>query len=151
MRTPEWVYSGLARGLPALHRGIWRISRGQFGSHFGRVEFCLLTTTGRTTGQRRTTPLVLVRDNLLLLLVASNGGSKRQPDWYLNLVAHPQVMLDTKGARDRKIARVASEKERVELWPKVSRVYRGYDLYQARTDREIPIVVLEEDSGRSPK
>lgn len=145
IKLPKWLYSTLAKDLPALHHRLWRITNGRFGTSLGKVEFCLLTTTGKRTGQARTTPLVLVRSDSRLLLVASNGGSIGHPDWYLNLVKHPTVMLETKGVRVAKHARVATESERMALWPEAARVYAGYNAYQLRTDRTIPIVILEED------
>ncbi|HVB00960.1 MAG TPA: nitroreductase/quinone reductase family protein [Acidimicrobiales bacterium] len=145
MKLPEWLYSRLAKDVPALHRRLWRITSGRFGWRLGEVEFCLLTTIGQRTGQPRTTPLVLIRTNTCLFLVASNGGSDRYPNWYLNLVKHPIVTLEMKGARVSRYARVASESERIALWPEAERVYAGYGAYQLKTDRVIPIVIIEED------
>jgi len=150
VKLPEWLSSRLAKDVPKLHRRLWRITSGRFGWRLGEVEFCLLTTIGQRTGQARTTPLVLIRTNSCLFLVASNGGSDRHPNWYLNLVKHPVVTLETKGARDQRYARVASESERITLWPEAERVYAGYDAYRQKTDRVIPIVIIEKDPNPGP-
>ncbi len=147
MKLPDWLVARLARAIPALHRRIWQVTGGRLGWRLGEVEFCLLTTTGRHTAKEHVTPLVLVRVGSRLVLVASNGGSDRHPDWFLNIVKHHRVALETKGERSTKYARVAAEAERMELWSQARRVYSGYDAYQSKTDRIIPIVVLEDGPG----
>jgi deazaflavin-dependent oxidoreductase (nitroreductase family) len=102
----------------------------------------LLTTAGRKTGRRRTTPLTYLDDVDRLVLVASYGGAPRHPSWYLNLTAQPEVEV-TRGRRTvRMQARTATPDERAELWPRVTSRYRGYAAYQERTTREIPLVIL---------
>ena len=88
-------------------------------------------------------PLVYLADNDRLILVASKGGSPRHPAWYHNVRAHPEVQVSVRGKSDIYRAYVASGEERAELWPRVVNLYRGYEVYQGRTEgRQIPIVVL---------
>ena len=76
-------------------------------------------------------------------LVASKGGDDRDPEWYRNLVANPDVDLGVRGTTRPMRARTATEEERAELWPMIIGAYRGYDSYRRRTDRQIPIVIVE--------
>jgi deazaflavin-dependent oxidoreductase (nitroreductase family) len=103
----------------------------------------LLTTTGRTSGEPRTTPLIYAVDGDRYVIVASKGGAPDDPGWYLNLSKTPEVELQVKdevfGAR----ARVAEGDERERLWAKANEVWPHYAEYATKTDREIPVVVLE--------
>jgi deazaflavin-dependent oxidoreductase (nitroreductase family) len=103
----------------------------------------LLTTTGRTSGEPRTTPLIYAVDGDRYVIVASKGGAPDDPGWYLNLSKTPEVELQVKdevfGAR----ARVAEGDEREQLWAKANEVWPHYAEYATKTDREIPVVVLE--------
>ena len=78
-----------------------------------------------------------------VVLVASKGGDDRDPEWYRNLVANPDVEFEVRGTTRPMRARMATDDERAELWPEIIRAYRGYDAYQRRTDRQIPIVIVE--------
>jgi F420H(2)-dependent quinone reductase len=131
------------RALTGLHARAFRLTGGRVGAMMGRVEAVLLTTTGRRSGRARTTPLAVTVDGERLVLVASNGGAPRHPDWYLNLVDHPEVTVQRRGESRRYRARTASAEERARLWPMVNATYDGFDGYQRKTDREIPLVVLE--------
>jgi deazaflavin-dependent oxidoreductase (nitroreductase family) len=103
-----------------------------------------LHTVGRKSGRLRSTMLTApVIDGDRVVLVASKGGDDRDPDWYLNLVAHPEVELTVAGRRRPERARRASAQEKAELWPKVVAAYRGYGSYQRRTGRNIPLVICE--------
>jgi deazaflavin-dependent oxidoreductase (nitroreductase family) len=102
-----------------------------------------LTTVGRRSGKPRTTPLLYVQDGVDLAIVASYGGADVNPAWYLNLEANPSVEVQIRGTREQRRARTAGPDERERLWRKLADVYPSYDDYQRRTDREIPIVVLE--------
>ncbi len=104
-----------------------------------------LTTVGRRSGERRATMLSSpLQRGETIVVVASRGGSDAHPDWYLNLVAEPRVEVDYRGRGVRAmLARVASAEERAELWPLVTRDHRNYAAYQRRTEREIPLVLLE--------
>jgi deazaflavin-dependent oxidoreductase (nitroreductase family) len=103
----------------------------------------LLTTTGRKSGMARTTPLIFCRDGERLLLVASLGGYDRHPQWYLNLVEHPEVEVQVGADQIRMRAAPAGPDERERLWRVVTEVYPTYARYQDETVREIPVVTLD--------
>ena len=103
----------------------------------------LLTTTGRTTGNPTTTPLIYGLDGDDPVIVASKGGTPEHPGWYLNLSKEPAVEVQIKGDRFGARARTAEGDERERLWRMMNGIWSHYDEYQAKTDREIPVVVLE--------
>lgn len=133
-----------ARAVTGLHKAVFRASKGRVGGRGFGMPVLELTTTGRKTGKRRTTMLTSpVHDDRRVVLVASYGGDDRHPTWFLNLREHPEVEV-TMGGRTRSMrARVASPDEKEALWPDVVAAYRGYAQYQKRTERDIPLVVLE--------
>jgi len=133
------------RFVTGLHSRIYRWTGGRIGSRFGKVENVLLTTTGRRSGAKRTTPLSVLPMGSELVLVASNGGAQRDPDWFLNLTADPSVVVQRGAHRLAMHARPATAAERADLWPKVTSLYKGYATYQTRTEREIPLVVCTPD------
>jgi deazaflavin-dependent oxidoreductase (nitroreductase family) len=103
----------------------------------------ILTTRGRRTGRIRKSPLMRVEHDGRYVVVASMGGAPRHPVWYLNLVADPDVTLQD-GERVTELrARTANQDERQEWWPRATATWPAYDDYQANTDRQIPVVVLE--------
>ena len=106
-------------------------------------DILLLTTKGRATGREHTVPLLYLRDGESLLVIASYGGRDRHPEWYLNLVTEPSVTAQTGRKRRSFQARTATEDERERWWPRVVAAYSDYAVYQGRTDREIPVVMLE--------
>ena len=103
----------------------------------------LLTVTGRKSEREYTKPLIFGRDGENYVIVASQGGRPRHPDWYLNLVANPEVGVQVKGEVFRARARTAEGEERERLWRMMNGIWRHYDEYQQRTERKIPVVVLE--------
>jgi proline iminopeptidase len=103
----------------------------------------LLTTTGRVTGQETTTPLIFGVDGDNPVIVASQGGAPKHPGWYRNLRKHPEVGVQIKGERFRARARDAEGEERERLWRMMNGEWPHYAEYQERTDRRIPVVVLE--------
>ncbi|WP_137723234.1 nitroreductase family deazaflavin-dependent oxidoreductase [Prescottella subtropica] len=119
--------------------GKWRV-----GSAFPwGIPVCLLTTTGRKSGQPRTSPLLFLEDGDRIVLVASQGGLPKNPLWYLNIRANPDVTVQI-GSRIRTMrARVAADDERAALWPRLVELYADFDTYQSWTDRTIPVVVCE--------
>ncbi len=123
---------------------LFRASAGRLGSRFfGGAPVLLLTSIGRRSGKPRTAPLIYLEDGDNVVLVASKGGMSQHPVWYLNLVAHPDVEVQI-GSEVRKLrARTASDEEKKKLWPRLNAVYGHYDEYQARTDRNIPVVISE--------
>ena len=103
----------------------------------------LLTTTGRKTGEHRTTPLIYGLEGGNPVIVASKGGAPEHPGWYRNLAKTPEVEVQILGDTFAARARVAEGEERERLWRVMNGIWRYYDDYQSRTDREIPVVVLE--------
>ena len=127
-----------------LHVLLYRLTRGRVGQRFrGGPPMLLLEHIGARSGTRRTTPLVYVRDGENIVLVASKGGFPRNPAWFHNLLAHPDTTVQIGARREAVRARVADPAERERLWPKVVATYPGYEDYQRRTAREIPLVILE--------
>ena len=106
----------------------------------------LLTTTGRKTGEPRTTPLIYAQDGDRYVIVASKGGAPEHPGWYRNLAKDPDVELQVKDDVFPARARTAEGDERERLWRKANEVWPHYDEYAQQTDREIPVVVLERAS-----
>lgn len=106
-------------------------------------DMLLLTTRGRRTGLGHTVPLLYLREGESLVVIASYGGRDRHPQWYLNLVADPSVTVQVGTRRLPMIARAASPTQREAVWPRVVAAYHDYAEYQKRTDREIPVVILE--------
>ncbi len=107
------------------------------------VPTLLLTTTGRKSGKTRTLPLIYGEAGGAYLIVGSRGGAPTHPAWYLNLVAEPEVAVQVLADRFRARARTATGQERTELWERMLEVWPPYADYQKRTEREIPVVVLE--------
>lgn len=103
----------------------------------------LLTVTGRKSGKQYTTPLIHDMDGDDAVVIASQGGAPDHPDWYKNLAANPEVEVQIKGDHFHARARVAEGDERERLWRKMNHMWPHYDEYQRRTEREIPLVVLE--------
>ena len=103
----------------------------------------MLTTTGRKSGEPRTTPLIYAPHGDAYMVVASNGGSTPPPAWYLNLSEDPEVEVQVKGDRFHARARTASAEEKPEMWRTMTAEWPHYDAYQQNTDREIPVVVLD--------
>jgi len=102
----------------------------------------LLTTTGRKTGKQRTTPLLYVEDGGRYAVVASVGGAPAHPGWYLNLRSQPAAAIQIGRKKLPITAETAGPDERARLWALATRMYPAYDAYQAKTSREIPIVIL---------
>ena len=122
----------------------YRETDGEDGHEwFEGTTILLLTTTGRKSGEPRTTPLIYDRSGDDLLVVASQGGAPKHPAWYLNLQADPEAEVQVKGERYRVRARDANAEERPAMWEQMNRMWQHYDTYQTLTDREIPVVVLE--------
>ena len=103
----------------------------------------LLTTIGARSGQPRTTPMMYIRDGDLLLVVASNAGAQRHPDWYRNLVAHPQVTVEVRAEIYDAIARVIEGAERQQVWARIVGQYPFFADHQAQITRQIPVIALE--------
>jgi len=116
---------------------------GAEGHDWQGTTALILTTTGRRSGERHSTPLIYQRHGDDYLVVASKGGADQPPAWYLNLEAAPDVEVQVKGDRFRARARAATPEEKGELWPIMTAAWPAYDDYQRKTTRDIPVVVLE--------
>jgi len=137
------VKNSAVKTWSAVHRVVYRLSRGIVGSRLVGNDMLLLTTVGRKTRQAHTVPLLYLESGEDLLVIASYGGRDRHPEWYLNLLAHPEATVQIRGSRLGLRARTADAEERRSWWPRVVEAYDEYATYQTRTDREIPIVILE--------
>jgi deazaflavin-dependent oxidoreductase (nitroreductase family) len=122
----------------------YRETGGKVGHVWRRGStILLLTTTGRTSGEKGTVPLIYVQDGPRYAIVASKGGAPDHPGWYKNLEKTPEVELQVKDEVFAARARTAEGDERTRLWKKASEMWPDYDEYAKRTAREIPVVVLE--------
>jgi F420H(2)-dependent quinone reductase len=126
-----------------LHARLYRWFGGAGVAHVGKAPVLLLTVRGRRSGKPRTVALLYVRDGDTFAVVASYGGSPQHPAWYLNLVATPAVEINVRGTHTSATARTASDEERARYWPELVEIYSKFDVYQEKTNRTIPVVVLE--------
>ena len=133
---PGWVTDHIQRYLA---------SNGQDGHIWNGVPTLLLTTTGRRSGKPRTTPLIYCQSGEppFYIVVASRGGARHHPSWYLNLADTPQVRLQVGADCIDATARTASDEEKPALWNLMAEIWPAYNEYQAKTDRVIPVVILE--------
>ncbi|MDX6511867.1 MAG: hypothetical protein QOE36_1371 [Gaiellaceae bacterium] len=127
----------------AEHVRRYQETDGEEGYLWNGVHALLLTTTGRKSGEERTTPLIFGRDGDNYVVVASKGGAPKHPAWYLNLSAKPEVEVQVKDDRFAARARTAESGERDRLWQTMAEIWPQYDDYAKKTEREIPVVVLE--------
>jgi len=135
------------RTFSALHRRLYRASGGRLGARVWGLSILLLTTTGRRSGLRRTTPLCYLPAGDALVVVASNGGRDWFPDWWLNLQSEPRATVEIGGERRPVVARRAGPDEQAQLWAELVAIAPGYLRYRQRTAREIPLVLLEPAAG----
>jgi deazaflavin-dependent oxidoreductase (nitroreductase family) len=124
------------------HVKAYRESDGEVGFLWNGAKTLLLTTTGRKTGQPRTSPLIYEADGDRYIVIASVGGGPKHPLWYLNLLADPSAEVQVKADHVPAIATTAEGDERARLWTLVNEQWPNYDVYQTRTDRVIPVVIL---------
>ena len=121
---------------------------GAEGHDWQGVTVLILSTTGRLSGEPRSTPLIYGRHAEDYLVVASKGGAAEDPAWYRNLVETPEVTVQVLGDRFSAHARTASPDEKPQMWSTMSTIWPQYDEYQRSTSREIPVVVLERSDER---
>ena len=144
MDVGSTIFDTFLRTANVVPRALLELSGGRVGNAFKSMPVVQLHTIGRVSGKRRSVMLTApIHGDGRYVLVASKGGDDRQPDWYLNLVANPDVELTVDGATHLMRARTATAEERMEMWPQVIAAHDGYGDYQARTEREIPLVVCE--------
>jgi F420H(2)-dependent quinone reductase len=123
---------------------LYRRTRGRLGHDVpGLGPILLLDHVGAKSGVKRTVPLIYVEDGENVVLVGSKGGFPKNPAWFYNLKANPETTIQIMGERRPVRARVARPEERDRLWAKAVETYAGYKTYQARAEREIPLVILE--------
>jgi deazaflavin-dependent oxidoreductase (nitroreductase family) len=115
---------------------------GDVGYWWNGAPTLLLTTTGRRSGEPRTAPLIFGRDGDDYLIVASVGGMPKHPAWYLNLRADPEAHIQVKAEHLDVVTRTAADEEKPRLWGIMNEVWPNYAVYQTRTDRMIPVVIL---------
>jgi deazaflavin-dependent oxidoreductase (nitroreductase family) len=124
------------------HIRAYRETGGEVGYLWNGVPTLLLTVTGRRTGSPRTSALIFGRDCDDYLVVASRGGAAQHPLWYVNLQAQPQATVEVKAERFTVVAQTASAEQKPRLWAIMAELWPNYDVYQSRTQRDIPVVVL---------
>ena len=125
-----------------VHGAIYRKTGGRLGSSLGGKPMLLLTTTGRRSGQPRSTPLLYYLDGETPVVVGSNGGQDRDPAWCFNLRAQPKAEVRLGKAVFAARAEFAGDTERDRLWPLLEAYNKPYRVYAARTTRRIPVVLL---------
>ena len=128
--------------LVALNVWLYRLSGGRVMGKMGAAPIFLLTTTGRKSGRQRTVPLLYLKDDRSFVTVASFAGSPKDPAWFVNLEANPNVELQVGGERFAAVARRATPQEKARLWPSLVAIYPRYADYQKRTAREIPLAII---------
>lgn len=130
--------------IMGVHTVLYRATCGVIGHHLpGLPQTLLLDHVGARSGTHRTSPLLYGEDGKNLILVASKGGHPKNPAWYHNLLANPDTTVQVGSRRLPVHARAATPEERPRLWELMVGIYRGYETYRRRTNREIPLVVLE--------
>lgn len=140
----EKIASALVvKPMSKVNTWLYRISGGRVGGTWLRgAPVMLLTTIGRKSGEPRTVPVLYLRDQENVVIVASKGGMGHHPLWYSNLEVNPEVQIAIGSEKQRMVARRATEDEKAALWPRLVEMYRDFDDYQARTERNIPVVIL---------
>lgn len=138
----ERLLSGMLKVMSPLNTAVYRMSGGKIGGRFSRrAPICLLTTKGRRSGLPRTAPLLYLTEGQNVVVVASQGGLDHHPAWYLNLLENPQISVQIGRTTTEMTARTATPEEKAVLWPRLVSMYKSYDTYQARTERDIPVVI----------
>lgn len=116
---------------------------GEEGYEWNGGHCIILTTTGRRSGKLRRSPLIKVKHGDGYIVIASLGGAPQHPQWYLNITANPEVVINDRSERHELIARTATPEEKEELWPIAVAQWPSYNEYQATTERDIPLVICE--------
>ena len=124
------------------HVRVYRETGGERGYHWRGTTILLLSTEGRSSGEQRTTPLIHRTDAGRWVVVASKGGAPEHPAWFNNLQANPQAEIQVRDEHIPVLASVAAGEERARLWSLMVEAWPAYEDYRAKTDREIPVVVL---------
>jgi deazaflavin-dependent oxidoreductase (nitroreductase family) len=126
------------------HKAALRVTGGRWPNTLFGMPGVELQTIGRKSGQPRTTMLASpIHDESRVVLIASKGGDDRDPEWYRNLSANPDVQITINGETRAMRARTASPDEKAAMWPEIVASYKGYDGYQKKAARDIPVVICE--------
>jgi F420H(2)-dependent quinone reductase len=144
---PGTLKAKLVNLIPRANVAVYRWSKGRLGGKIQDLPVLILHTVGRKTGKPRQSPVLYVQDGENYAIVASRGGSDAPPAWWLNLQTKPEATIEIKGTRRPVSARIATAEEKDRYWPRLVAGYPFYNDYQARTAREIPVIVL---SSRQP-
>ncbi|MDX6580894.1 MAG: hypothetical protein QOI10_78 [Solirubrobacterales bacterium] len=133
--------------LTKLHVAAFRLTGGRLGGEIRGARVLLLHHRGRKSGEERVSPLLYLPDGERIVVIGSKGGSHTHPAWFLNLREMDETEVELRGERRHVSVRVADDAERAELWPRVVEIWPDYAAYQKRTDRQIPLVILEPPAG----
>ena len=131
----------LMHAITRAHVWLYRTSQGRLGKNFAGSPCCLVNMRGRKSGKMRTIPLIYIPDGDDVILIGSQGGMDIDPVWVGNLMADPNVEIIAAGKTRKMIARRADDAEKAKRWPVAVAVYKDFDEYQARTERDIPLFV----------
>lgn len=129
--------------VTALHVKIFTMTGGRVLGRFDGAPLLVLHHRGARTGAPRATPMIHLPDGDRLVIVASMGGNPRNPAWFHNLKAHPDVVVQTAGGRRAVRARLASDEEAAAYWPRLLELWPAWETYMTRTTRTFPVFVLE--------
>ena len=126
---------------------LYRRSGGRLGGRMGKAPVLLLHHVGRRSGRKRVTPVLFLADGPRLVVVASNGGAPAPPAWYRNLLADPRTTVEVGSRKVQVHAREATDGESASYWPRLHEMYPSFEIYKRRTDRPLPVIVLEPASS----
>jgi deazaflavin-dependent oxidoreductase (nitroreductase family) len=154
---PDRFYARFSMGLSTntfrfmgkLNRPIYRLSGGRIGGRVGKAPVLLVTTTGRRSGQQRTSPVVYLRDGENVVIINTNAGHERVPAWSLNLKADPRAEVEIGSRTLPVVARIAEGEEREDLWRRHNVQYSGFDEYKENIERRPEVFVLEPAADRA--
>lgn len=142
---PGTIGAKLAVNAVKINTALYRLTGGKLGGTMnkGKAPVLLLDHVGRKSGKTRTAPLIYIEDGDNLGIIASRGGSDAPPAWYLNIKANPQITVQVGKERRQVVARESTPEEYERIWSQAVAVWPDYDVYTTRTERKIPVVVLE--------
>lgn len=141
--APGTFAARVSNAFVGFNTSLYRVTGGRVGGKIKGAPVLLLDHVGRKSGTARTTPVLYLREGDDLVIVASRGGSDATPAWWLNLQASPRTEVQIGSERRGVTARQASAEEKQRLWPRLTEMFPDYDVYQTRTSREIPVIILE--------
>lgn len=146
MKFLNAVKDGQLQVLNCIHRLLLNLSQGKIGNTLSNMPVFRVTTSGRNSGQPHTVLLTApIHHGSTYVFVASKGGDDRDPDWYCNMLSNPEFILEPASGKGSVtlVARTASNEEKNRLWPQITETYKGYDRYQSRSKRNIPVIIAE--------